>query len=449
MKIRTNTKPRGSVLVVSLVTVTIILTALASYLALVSNENRAVARSQEWNTCIPVMEAGVDEALTQIHYCGVTSLSSNNWTLGTDGYYHKTRTIGTDGSYCKVTIIPTNSPIIYSEAYVPAPVSYQNTYYTSSNFVVREIRVATQNVGTWGGGLTAKSTITFNGNALFDSYNSANGAYSTATGNALGTNAVALTDDSAAGAITLHGNDKIYGTAVTGPGSGTVTTAVTTTGNASVGSAAWNASGGSGSPDVQPGWSANDANFQFNDVAAPYTSGTLPTSGTYGGILGLLGTTYTYLLNGSVSSQYYLNSDMTVNNGTMLVTGGNITLYVTGNVNFNGTITIASGSSLTLYVGGSFSVSGNGVVNQSGIPANFAVNGLPTCTSVSYSGNAVFIGTVDAPEAAFQDAGNADTYGAVIASSITINGNGSVHFDTSLQNQGGYAVASWNEITPQ
>src|ERR1700758_3650251 len=105
MKINLNQKPEGVVLIAALFIIVAAGIVLASYLTLMQTETKTVARSQVWNQCVPVMEAGVEEAFAQIHFCNnTTNLSSNSWTLGTNGYYQKTRVVGTDGSYCKISI---------------------------------------------------------------------------------------------------------------------------------------------------------------------------------------------------------------------------------------------------------------------------------------------------------------------------------------------------------
>ena len=87
-------QPRGIVLPVTLGVILILAIILASYNSLVNNRNSAVVRSQEWNQAMPVLEGGIEEALTQLHYAGTNSalLTSNYWTYGLDGLYHKTRT---------------------------------------------------------------------------------------------------------------------------------------------------------------------------------------------------------------------------------------------------------------------------------------------------------------------------------------------------------------------
>ena len=103
MKIQTKSQTDGSVLLVSLLTAGVIGIALGSYLTLTANQHQSVFRSMTWNEGIPVSEAGIEEALTQIHYYGITNFSAN-WTWGTDGCYHKKRFIGTDGAYYDVAV---------------------------------------------------------------------------------------------------------------------------------------------------------------------------------------------------------------------------------------------------------------------------------------------------------------------------------------------------------
>jgi len=78
MTIRTNqTNSQGSVLLLTLLTAWVIGIALVSYLTLVANQNRSIYHSLSWNCCVPVMEAGVEEALTQIYYNDITQLGNN------------------------------------------------------------------------------------------------------------------------------------------------------------------------------------------------------------------------------------------------------------------------------------------------------------------------------------------------------------------------------------
>ena len=414
---------RGSVLLAGLLMSTVVAIVLVGYLRLIANQTFATRRSEAWNRGVAVMEAGVEEALTQIHYTGATNLSANSWSLGPDGYYHKTRSVGSDGSYCSVSIQPVDPPIIYSTAYIPAPLS-------GSNYLTRKVRVTTRQINPYGGGLTARSTITFGGNGLLDSYNSCVGPYDAAK---RGTNAVALSNTNVPGAVNVSGGD-IYGMAVTGPG-GTVTAG----GNGAVGDTTWIAT----QVGIQPGHTANDANVQFNDVLIPYTSGLPPVSG-YGGN----GTNYAFVVNGNINPAYFVGGNLGINAGKGMIVLGQSTLYVAGDftINGGGFIYVAPGASLKLYLGGKFTVTGNGIVNASGTPSGLTILGLPTCTSISYSGTAALIGTVNAPEAVFSFSGGSGAFGAFTAYSISVSGGGSVHYDECLSGPGAYVVARWNEL---
>src|SRR5204863_7404709 len=99
MKIKINKQPQGSILLVTMLTAFIVGMALATYLTLISVQNQSTLRSQSWNSSVPAMEAGVEEALTQVYYSGTTNLAANGFTLNADGYYHKSCTLGYGVSY--------------------------------------------------------------------------------------------------------------------------------------------------------------------------------------------------------------------------------------------------------------------------------------------------------------------------------------------------------------
>src|SRR6185369_11381964 len=130
MRISTaQTKNQGSVLLVTLCTSWVIGIALVSYLTLVANQNRTTYHSQSWNACIPVLEAGIEEALTQLNFNngeGLNNATAHNW-IATNGVYNKSRVVDTNiGSHFEVTIDPNlagtpPAPVITSLGYVPAP----------------------------------------------------------------------------------------------------------------------------------------------------------------------------------------------------------------------------------------------------------------------------------------------------------------------------------------
>ncbi|MEW6155978.1 MAG: hypothetical protein AB1813_01005 [Verrucomicrobiota bacterium] len=425
-------RERGNAMLIMLVSIVVIGTALASYLDLVSWQNRQVNHSLQWNAAIPVLEAGLEEALTHLYHNG-TNLAGNGWTL-VNGVYEKERYLG-ENRYV-VTMTPDARPTIISRAYMRDLVT--------SNFLssVRAVKVTVTNSALFAKGMVAKGEIDLSGNGIMtDSFDSADENYSTNgqyDENKAKDNGDVATNSAVVDSLDVW-NADIFGKASTGPG-GTVKIGP----NGSVGSKAWHDAGNKG---IEPGWSSDDMNVQFPDVQPPFSGGAFtPASGNVGG------TNYTYVLG---TGNYQLSS-LSLSGQNKVLINGNAVLYVTGNVSMSGSskITIAPGASLNLYVGGaSASIGGNGIINQPGNATNFYYWGLNGNTSLSLSGNAAFTGVIYAPYAAFSlGGGGSDDYdfvGASITSSVAMNGHFKFHYDENLSRVGprrGFSVDSWNEI---
>lgn len=414
---RKNKQRDGSTLLLALGIVLVLSFILVGYFNLVADERMLTARSLAWNTAIPVAEAGVEEALTQLYYQGTNNFATNGWTLGGDGLYHKSRLLVSETSYSNVyytAVQLTAQPTIWSTGYVATP------FAGSKTFVRRLVRVVTYKSPTYGGGITAKDMVTMSGGAYVNSFDGSQGPYNPATATQ---NATVLTDGNITGIIGILGSGTIYGNAVTGP-NGTVTGGTVT------------------------GTIRDDANVQINDIAPPSFSSysiTTPGSGT------LNGTNYSHLFT---AGNYEL-ANLNIGNNPMAVSG-NVVIYCTFtgnnivNVSGSGFIYISPGSSLTIYSAGNISISGSGVVNGNQSASDCFIYGLPTCTTAVYSGSSVFYGVVDTPEAAFTFSGGAGAAGSFTANTVTISGSGGVHYDTSLGGNGqGYVITSWNELPVQ
>ena len=76
------------------------------------------------------------------------------------------------------------------------------------------------------------------------------------------------------------------------------------------------------------------------------------------------------------------------------------------------------------------------------------VKGLPTCTNLTYAGDAQFIGTVYAPEANFKIVGDSDAYGSFLAKSFVCNGKMGLHYDEALATptNGVVKIGKWQEM---
>lgn len=428
---------RGSTLVLTLLTASIIGVVLASYLLLVGFQHRATARSMAWNSCVPIMESGVEEALTQINRYGINNLPATGWAWHTDGLYHKTRAVGPEGSYYDVGIQNSSPPVIFSSGYVRAPLTW-----TTGSYVSRRVRVDTRAKGLFNYAMLAKGNITFSGSARTDSFDSTDPNYST-SGKYDPTKARDNGDVASNGTVTktFTGSSTVslYGHLATGPG-GTYSLS----GGASVGDTAWHLAGNKG---VETGWFRDDMNVEIPDVDIPFTSGYYtPGGGT------VAGTNYVYVIGAGNNklSQFVLSSSQKA-----IVTGDAV-LYVTDKFTMSGSssIIITPGSRLQIYNGAqSGTLSGSGVANQTGSAAAFMYWGLPTNTKVDLSGSTGFIGVIYAPEADFTMSGGSSSglvefTGASVSKTVTMSGGRNFHYDESLARLYGrqFVVAAWNEL---
>ena len=391
-------RERGNTLMLTLFFCLAIGMVLASVLKLIGGRYAMTVRSTDWNECIPVLEAGIEEAMTHIH--DDNSSSANGWTATTVSgklVYQKQRSFS-DGSYFFTTIYnaSSNSPSIVSQGFVRVPMK-------ANKYIGRTVLVSLTNPpNVFTKALATVSSISMVGVDTVDSYNSTKGPYNT-TSNRNANGSIA-TDSTNTPAITL-GNATISGNVTTGPG-GTV-------------------SGGN-----ITGGTNNNMNVSF------------PSNPPPAGPFGVLVESSSNVWN-VASGSYKMSS---YNGDTINVTG-NVSLWVDSSFSISGggSIKINNGATLTLYVSGNVDIGGNGVANNPGLPADFSLVGLSGCTSITYHGNPDLYGTIYAPQATFSMKGTAVMYGAVIANAASFNGNVALHYDESLATLGGLVATSWIE----
>lgn len=407
----------GSVLTFTLLTTAIIGMVAASYLSLVSATNTSTVRSMAWNQTIPVLEAGIEEALAHINRN--SDLTADGWS--TYGSLYTKKLAMDEHTSCETWIRLSASPAIAAYGSVRLPLQ-------TSSYVTRRVRVDLRKDALFAKGLVAKGQIDMNGNnVLVDSFDSSDPAYSNGgryDSSKRKSNGDVATNSQLVNSLNV-GNADIYGDVSTGPG-----------GSVQV-----------GSQGFVTGTISDDMNVAFPDVSAPFTSASAPYSGTVNG------TSYTYVIS---SGNWQINGNLSLSGNNKVLVTGTAVLYVTGNVSLSGNsyIEIANSGSLSLYVAGaSAAIGGNGVINQNTSAEKFMYYGLPSNTSVSFSGNASFTGVIYAPSAALSlGGGGSNTYdfvGASISSTVTMNGHFNFHYDESLANIGpsrGYVVTSWTEF---
>ncbi len=262
---------------------------LVAYLSLLTSQNQAVMRSQAWNSAMPLIEAGLEDGLTQLNAHGSTNLACDGWTYSGSVYWMN-RTLGDSTYYVTISNwvanLPGNVPVVESRAYVPMPVqvaSAENWMFAAvsvpdatRNYIGRGVRVTAVRDYLFTKAMVAKGQIDMKGNNVTtDSFNSSdpnhstNGLYFAPTHEAHGDVA---TDSQLTNSLNV-GQANIYGKINTGP-NGTASIG----NNGSVGDLAWHAAGNTG---AEPSFSANDMNVTLPDAQLPFTGGAFTPSGGY------------------------------------------------------------------------------------------------------------------------------------------------------------------------
>jgi hypothetical protein len=447
---------RGNTLFVVLIITGVVGFVLTAYLTMLRRQNTTTMRSQAWNSSIPVVEAGVEEAMTHLNAHGTTNLACDGWTQSGTVYYLQ-RWVG--ANYYIVTISNwvanmTNLPIIESRGFVNTPILTASANQpfladlvggstATTNYLGRGVRCGAKQVYLFTKAMVAKGNINLSGQNVFtDSFDSGDTNYSTNARydiNKRKPGGDVATDSSLTNSFAV-GNANIYGHVSTGPG-GSVSIGI----NGVVGDFTY---GSTHRGSIEPGWRTDDMNVDFPDVVLPYTVGMVPISGSVGGV------SYNYVLG---TGNYVLQSGTL--SGTVIVTGNaNLVIAKGAGIKMSGgsdTIIIQTNASLNLYVDTpTATINGQGVQNA-GLANQFYYWGTPNNTTLNYGGNSAFTGVFYAPSAAFSLGGGGSTIidfaGSSITGSIKMNGNYTFHYDESLGKTGkirGFVVTSWNEMTP-
>jgi hypothetical protein len=454
-------RAQGSVFLVAIGMTALFALVIASYLTLVEGHAASVARSQRYNSAIPVAEAGVEEALSLLNKAGASAWSNNltadGWSSMAGNTTSKSNLVS-NSAYYQVTIsnVPGGSPTIISTGVVPFnsytwavdSMTSSNNYLSSATIaLMRTVQIQTTTLGLFSGAILAKGDIVFSGGANVDSFNSANpnlsgnGQYTTSKKD---DKALVATDSHVVQSITGSGGVDIRGYVNTGPG-GTITGS----GGVSIGDNSWVSNSTVG---IEASRSNDNFNVAFPDVSTPTaTFVQSPASGT------VSGTNYTMVFEGNqywgASNVMYQTSFNLSGSQSAIVTGGAVTIYVPAGSSFQFSgqsyIYVAPGSSVSFYCGAaSAQLSGQSLEGATNAE-DVSFYGLPTCTTIQYSGNSSLIGTIYAPEANFQASGNGAIIGALMANTFTFSGNATVHYDENLANSGpstGFVASSWQEI---
>ncbi len=490
----------GSLLVSTLVVSGVIGLALAGYLGLVRAQSRAAIRSQMWNSLVPTMEAGVEEALAHLAKNGLTNVFGDGWAKE-GALAVRSRQFG-DGRY--VVSISTNStttPTIECAAYVPTPMGVNGN---TSTDIARAVRVTTRAGGALFSGLVGINGIKITGNHNFcDSYDSLSAPYSTATRR---DKCEILTNASGNKCMDLS-HILLYGYARTGPGGQASLNSCA----GAVGDLSWINAGNTG---IQAGHLSQDMNMTFPEVTLPFTSGITPSGGTvtitnttattstvtavtapasgtsYTTTTGAAGnnvsgwnkvpvptppvvttnsgkyswpayTKYTYSVTSNVVTTESVTATHLLGTGNYRISGGRLdkgTVVVKGNAvvicevevkqSNSDRFIIMPGASLTWYQVGDkvdFTACKGGVENMTGKPQKFLYYGLPTNVEIKVKPNYDLIAAFYAPNADFRlQQGNTSTaandylgfFGGGVFKTVDLGCKAQFHFDEDLARNG-------------
>ncbi|HKQ38803.1 MAG TPA: hypothetical protein VJ063_12050, partial [Verrucomicrobiae bacterium] len=78
---------RGGILVTTIIFCALVGLVLVAYLSMLKSQHKFTYRSQVWNDCVPLCEAGIEEALAHMNYSGTsTNFGINGWVLSANAY---------------------------------------------------------------------------------------------------------------------------------------------------------------------------------------------------------------------------------------------------------------------------------------------------------------------------------------------------------------------------
>jgi len=414
------TSRQGSTILPTLLIMLIIITASASYLSMSFNEYKMAYRNSDLQSSINLAEGGIEEALL-----AMKTESWTDWTeVTTQEYYKQIANLdlgngrtGTVNVYASV--IDNAAPVVFAEG------SIASSYGT----IAKQIRLDLSRRGLFANGLTAKDTISMNGNKVsVDSYNSDYGAPDPSLNRndkgSVGSVSVAVA------AVDIQ-NADIWGYVATGGGAPDIGK------NGSV--------LGADSPSgINVDWSriATDFYAEFDDVSAP--SMTSPNTSIAGSSVGIAG---------AGVPEYYHLSDLDLGNKDVLVVDGPVVMVIDDTLDVKGEIQISTTGSLELYVTGDVNIGGTGAVNMTNIPENLLIYGTSSAgQQIKLSGNGALTAAIYAPNADLElkGSGNSGVFnGAAVADTITLVGNYEFHYDEALSDFGAessYKINRWREL---
>lgn len=443
---------RGSVLMVALILAGVIAISLTSFMQLATHASKMSLRTFYMNEAQNLNDIGLEHALW--------SMNNNVWTTGNT----YTTTLGTYALSNNVTgVVKVWADL--SNASKPHVVVKATVTLTDGS-TVDKVSEAYIKASSWFDDGMVGETITIGSNTKLNSYSSIVTVGNTTTVQGYSS---AVADDNItvaalnAGSGTLQNAGLIYGSISTGASDDT---GFNNTRQGIVGNTTYvNTAANRGT--IQDGNATYDFTASFPDVTAP----TAPSGSSY--VLGAINTDLTlprtspFDVPQADGNYYYDLSSLNLSGSEKLnITSGNVIIVTSGNISLSGQaeLNISTGARLKLYTSGSVDLSGNGVTNgatgnvtAASQPINFQLYGTAPSggsdQSITVKGNGYLSGVIYAPNGNVTISGggaNGDVLGAVVANTVTTNGNVSFHYDESLPNSltnGLWKLKKWRDLT--
>ncbi|MHC4543678.1 MAG: DUF7305 domain-containing protein, partial [Planctomycetota bacterium] len=142
------------------------------------------------------------------------------------------------------------------------------------------------------------------------------------------------------------------------------------------------------------------------------------------------------------------------NPGILEVNGGDVILYITGDISLgqNCEIVIKDGSTLVLYLNGNLNAGNNAGINNENVPSSFKLFGTSTEEqSFVLRAKGESLGAIYAPNATVTIMADGDIYGAITAKSVELKSGGNFYYDKALREVGTeddavrFVINQWRE----
>lgn len=412
---------RASAVITVLVLAAVTALIASSLLFRAVQESRLASRSVFQSVALNLAEAGIEEGL---HAANTGRLNAaNSWSLASGSSSDYVKTVSgfslqqaTGSFYVRVDQGNSMTPTIIAVGVVQIP---------NQPRIVKQLRVTASKRSLWANGIVAKNTVTFSGNVTVDSYDSQLGAYNATTNRSDQATVATLRTES--DPIVLNSKASIFGYVATGGqdptvGSGGRIYGLTTPAGTLVDQTRIRRDFSANLPDVAV---PTGSSYSLGDVKV---STTLPRAGD------TVGSNGRYLY--SMSSLQLAGTDA-------LTILGPVDIIVAGKMTTTGLSSLTVGSAsvptatLNVYVAGQVDIQGNGVVNNTNVPASMSIWGTVPSTSstkqdIRIGGNGTYTGVVYAPNAAVNFTAKNGVFGAIVSDQTSVGGNGAFHYDVRL-----------------